>query len=132
MSFVWPGMLALLVVVPAPTSGVLLSIAAEEDETVPVGAPLGVIGDAGEAPESGAAPATEAPAAKPLPRRPRQLLPLLLPHLPRLLQHLRRPSRSRGEGGCSRRKRAPGSQSARLRKHGRARHRDSDRPARAG
>ena len=36
--------------IPAPTSGVLLSIAAEEDETVPVGAPLGVIGDAGEAP----------------------------------------------------------------------------------
>ncbi len=43
--------------IPAPASGVLLSIAAGEDETVAVGAPLGVIGAAGEA------PVTEAPAA---------------------------------------------------------------------
>jgi 2-oxoglutarate dehydrogenase E2 component (dihydrolipoamide succinyltransferase) len=42
--------------IPAPASGVLLSIAAGEDETVPVGAALGVIGAADEAP-SGAAPA---------------------------------------------------------------------------
>ena len=42
--------------IPAPASGVLLSIAAGEDETVAVGAPLGVIGAAGEAP-SGDAPA---------------------------------------------------------------------------
>jgi 2-oxoglutarate dehydrogenase E2 component (dihydrolipoamide succinyltransferase) len=43
--------------IPAPASGVLLSIAAGEDETVAVGAALGVIGAAGEA------PAAEAPAA---------------------------------------------------------------------
>ncbi|HYN57446.1 MAG TPA: 2-oxo acid dehydrogenase subunit E2 [Motilibacterales bacterium] len=53
--------------IPAPTSGVLLSIAAGEDETVPVGAPLGVIGAAGEAPSDGApaAPAAPEPAATP-------------------------------------------------------------------
>ncbi len=62
--------------IPAPASGVLLSIAAGEDETIPVGAPLGVIGAAGEAapgaeaaapsaPEAAAPPAPEAPAAAP-------------------------------------------------------------------
>ena len=62
--------------IPAPASGVLLSIAAGEDETVPVGAPLGVIGAADEAPsgdvpaapaapEAAAPVAPEAPAAPP-------------------------------------------------------------------
>ncbi len=55
--------------IPAPASGVLLSIAAGEDETVPVGAPLGVIGAAGEAPagDAPAAPAAPEVAAPPAP-----------------------------------------------------------------
>ena len=55
--------------IPAPASGVLLSIAAGEDETVPVGAPLGVIGAAGEAPagDAPAAPAAPEAAAPPAP-----------------------------------------------------------------
>ena len=57
--------------IPAPASGVLLSIAAGEDETVPVGAPLGVIGaagdaPAGEAPAAPAAPEAAAPAPAPV------------------------------------------------------------------
>ncbi len=62
--------------IPAPSSGILLSIAAGEDETVAVGAPLGVIGAAGEAP-AGAAPAAPAapeaaapPAPAPVPAPP--------------------------------------------------------------
>jgi pyruvate dehydrogenase E2 component (dihydrolipoyllysine-residue acetyltransferase) len=55
--------------IPSPASGVLLSIAAGEDETVPVGAALGVIGAAGEAPtgEAPAAPAAPEAAAPPAP-----------------------------------------------------------------
>ena len=55
--------------IPAPASGVLLSIAAGEDETVPVGAALGVIGAAGEAPagDAPAAPAAPEAAAPPAP-----------------------------------------------------------------
>jgi pyruvate dehydrogenase E2 component (dihydrolipoamide acetyltransferase) len=54
--------------IPAPASGVLLSIAAGEDETVLVGAPLGVIGAAGEAPAAEAPAAPAAPeAAAPAP-----------------------------------------------------------------
>ncbi|HSO05050.1 MAG TPA: biotin/lipoyl-containing protein, partial [Candidatus Limnocylindrales bacterium] len=49
--------------IPAPASGVLLSIAAGEDETVAVGAPLGVIGAAGEAPSGEAPSAPAAPEA---------------------------------------------------------------------
>ena len=58
--------------IPAPASGVLLSIAAGEDETVPVGAPLGVIGAAGEAPagDAPAAPAAPEAAAAPAPPAP--------------------------------------------------------------
>ncbi len=64
--------------IPAPASGVLLSIAADEDETVAVGAPLGVIGAADEAPEGdarrrrrarGCPGRAAAPAQRP-PRRP--------------------------------------------------------------
>ncbi len=54
--------------IPAPASGVLLSIAAGEDETVAVGAPLGVIGASGEAPTTAAPAAPAAPeAAAPAP-----------------------------------------------------------------
>jgi 2-oxoglutarate dehydrogenase E2 component (dihydrolipoamide succinyltransferase) len=49
--------------IPAPASGVLLSIAAGEDETVLVGAALGVIGAAGEAPTAAAPAAPPAPEA---------------------------------------------------------------------
>ena len=53
--------------IPAPASGVLLSIAAGEDDTVEVGGALGVIGAADEAgtPAAPAAPAAPAPAAAP-------------------------------------------------------------------
>ncbi len=53
--------------IPAPASGVLLSIAAGEDDTVEVGGALGVIGAADEAgaPAEPAAPAAPAPAAAP-------------------------------------------------------------------
>ena len=70
--------------IPAPASGVLLSIAAGEDETVAVGAPLGVIGAAGDAP-SGDAPAAPAAPEAAAPRRPRR------PHPPPC--RLRRPPR---------------------------------------
>src|ERR671911_899911 len=46
--------------IPSPTSGVLLEIKAQEDETVEVGAVLAVIGEPSEADGQGAAP--EAPA----------------------------------------------------------------------
>ena len=49
--------------IPAPASGVLTKIVAHEDDTVPVGGELAIIGDAGEA---AAAPAA-APAAQPEP-----------------------------------------------------------------
>jgi pyruvate dehydrogenase E2 component (dihydrolipoamide acetyltransferase) len=53
--------------IPSPTSGVLLEIKAQEDETVEVGAVLALIGEASEAAgdsgDSDAAPATEAEAA---------------------------------------------------------------------
>ena len=51
--------------IPAPVSGVLLSISAQEDETVLVGAELAVIGAA-----DGAPAATPAPAAAPAPTAP--------------------------------------------------------------
>ena len=47
--------------IPSPTSGVLLEIKAQEDETVAVGAVLAVIGEPNEA-DGGSAPATESPA----------------------------------------------------------------------
>ena len=49
--------------IPAPASGVLIKIVAREDDTVPVGGELAIIGDAGEA---AAAPAA-APVAQPEP-----------------------------------------------------------------
>jgi len=53
--------------IPAPAAGVLIKISVGEDETVAVGAELGVIGDPGEgapaAPEAQAAPAPVAEAA---------------------------------------------------------------------
>ncbi len=48
--------------IPAPASGVLLSISAQEDETVLVGAELAVIGAADSAPAATPAPAPAAPA----------------------------------------------------------------------
>ncbi|TDC47573.1 dihydrolipoamide succinyltransferase, partial [Actinomadura sp. KC345] len=45
--------------IPSPASGVLTSITVAEDETVEVGAELAVIGDEGEAPSGGGAPAAE-------------------------------------------------------------------------
>ena len=48
--------------IPAPASGVLLSISAQEDDTVLVGAELAVIGAAGDAPAAAPAPAAPAPA----------------------------------------------------------------------
>ncbi|WP_433478267.1 2-oxoglutarate dehydrogenase, E2 component, dihydrolipoamide succinyltransferase [Spirillospora sp. CA-142024] len=56
--------------IPSPASGILTSITVAEDETVEVGAELAVIGDEGEAPSGGGAPAAEdareeAPAAPP-------------------------------------------------------------------
>src|SRR6187551_3038423 len=50
--------------VPAPSAGVVSEILVPEGETVPVGARLAVIGDAGAAPAPAAAPA-EAPAPEP-------------------------------------------------------------------
>ena len=51
--------------IPAPASGILLSIAVGEDETVEVGAALAVIGESSEAPAVGAAPVEPAIAAAP-------------------------------------------------------------------
>ena len=50
--------------IPAPASGVLTKIVAHEDDTVPVGGELAVIGEAGEAaaPAAPAAPVEQAPA----------------------------------------------------------------------
>jgi len=61
--------------IPAPASGVLLSITVGEDETVPVGAELGVIGTAGAVPAAAPAPApapvpAQAPAPAPEPVAP--------------------------------------------------------------
>ncbi|ORA79016.1 2-oxoglutarate dehydrogenase, E2 component, dihydrolipoamide succinyltransferase [Mycolicibacter kumamotonensis] len=56
--------------IPAPVSGVLTKIIAEEDATVEVGGELALIGEAGESAgssASAAAPASEAPAAQPAP-----------------------------------------------------------------
>jgi pyruvate dehydrogenase E2 component (dihydrolipoamide acetyltransferase) len=50
--------------IPSPTSGVLLEIKAQEDETVEVGAVLAVIGEPGEA-EGDSAPTSEPPTEEP-------------------------------------------------------------------
>ena len=118
--------------IPSPTSGVLLEIKAQEDETVEVGAVLAVIGDASEA---GGTPVARTPAAG-----------------TRLLQKLRRtsrarkpPSQSRQRSRTSRRPRTPrrlhhqsgGGSGERHRRHpsgpGRERHRRHGEPlAQAG
>ncbi|WP_255950943.1 2-oxoglutarate dehydrogenase, E2 component, dihydrolipoamide succinyltransferase [Streptomyces odontomachi] len=51
--------------IPAPTSGTLLEIVVNEDETAEVGARLAVIGAAGAAPAAAPAPAEPAPAQAP-------------------------------------------------------------------
>ncbi|AKU17181.1 2-oxoglutarate dehydrogenase, E2 component, dihydrolipoamide succinyltransferase [Luteipulveratus mongoliensis] len=59
--------------IPSPVAGTLQEVLVEEDETVPVGADLAVIGDGaasdagGGAPEQAAAPAAEKPAETPAP-----------------------------------------------------------------
>jgi pyruvate dehydrogenase E2 component (dihydrolipoamide acetyltransferase) len=59
--------------IPSPASGILTSITVAEDETVEVGAELAVIGDEGEAPSGGGAPAAEeAPAEAPAQEAPAQ------------------------------------------------------------
>jgi 2-oxoglutarate dehydrogenase E2 component (dihydrolipoamide succinyltransferase) len=73
--------------IPAPASGVLVSIAAQEDDVVAVGAPLGVIGDSADAPAppapapAPAAPAPPAPAPAPAPAASGSETPVLLPAL---------------------------------------------------
>ena len=47
--------------IPSPVAGTLLEISVGEDETIEVGAQLGVIGDASAAPRQAAEPAAEAP-----------------------------------------------------------------------
>ncbi|TDC94865.1 biotin/lipoyl-containing protein, partial [Actinomadura sp. 7K507] len=73
--------------IPSPASGVLTSITVAEDETVEVGAELAVIGDEGEAPSGGGAPAAQdqqeapepqaqaAPAEQPEPQQAQQQEP---------------------------------------------------------
>ncbi len=51
--------------IPSPATGVLLSIAVAEDETVEVGAELAVIGTADAVPAAAPAPPAEAPQAAP-------------------------------------------------------------------
>src|SRR5262245_32975541 len=58
--------------IPSPASGILTSITVAEDETVEVGAELAIIGDEGDAPSGGGAPAAQdaqpaAPQAAPAP-----------------------------------------------------------------
>jgi 2-oxoglutarate dehydrogenase E2 component (dihydrolipoamide succinyltransferase) len=53
--------------IPSPAAGVLLAITVAEDETVEVGAQLGVIGEPGAAPAPAAAAPTPPPAAAPTP-----------------------------------------------------------------
>ncbi|GGT93031.1 2-oxoglutarate dehydrogenase, E2 component, dihydrolipoamide succinyltransferase [Actinomadura livida] len=62
--------------IPSPASGILTSITVAEDETVEVGAELAVIGDEGDAPAGGGAPAAqeEAPAQEAAPE-PQQQAP---------------------------------------------------------
>ena len=54
--------------IPSPVAGTLVSITAEEDDTVAVGGELAKIGDAGAAPEADSAPTPE-PESKPEPKR---------------------------------------------------------------
>jgi 2-oxoglutarate dehydrogenase E2 component (dihydrolipoamide succinyltransferase) len=59
--------------IPSPAGGTLLEISVNQDETVPVGAQLAVIGTAGAAPapaQAAPAPAPAAPAPSPAPQAP--------------------------------------------------------------
>ncbi|MEU5989552.1 2-oxoglutarate dehydrogenase, E2 component, dihydrolipoamide succinyltransferase [Spirillospora sp. NPDC047418] len=56
--------------IPSPASGILTSITVAEDETVEVGAELAVIGDEGDAPAGGGAPAAAEQQAPPAPQAP--------------------------------------------------------------
>jgi len=77
--------------IPAPASGVLVSIAAQEDDVVAVGAALGVIGDSADAavappapapaPPAPAAPAPPPPPAQAAPAASGSETPVLLPAL---------------------------------------------------
>ncbi|HET6759452.1 MAG TPA: 2-oxoglutarate dehydrogenase, E2 component, dihydrolipoamide succinyltransferase [Propionibacteriaceae bacterium] len=58
--------------IPSPTTGKLLEIRVQEDETVSVGAVLAVIGEAGAAPPAPEAPAETAPEAAPQPEPQRE------------------------------------------------------------
>jgi pyruvate dehydrogenase E2 component (dihydrolipoamide acetyltransferase) len=56
--------------IPAPATGVLLAINVGEDETVPVGTELAVIGAAGASPSAAQAPASSAPTPAPVQAAP--------------------------------------------------------------
>ena len=87
--------------IPSPVAGTLQEILAQEDDTVPVGADLAVIGDGERArPPVATPPAAEAPRRSP--RRPRSR------RQPRRPRH-RAPSRSRQAARASPRPRRPSS-----------------------
>ncbi|WP_433873619.1 biotin/lipoyl-containing protein [Saccharopolyspora sp. CA-218241] len=89
--------------IPSPVAGTLLEIAAEEDDTVEVGAKLAVIGEQGAA-----APAQQAPSRSSPRRRSRRLprsRPRSRPRPPRLRRH--RPPRPRRSRSPSRWPRRP-------------------------
>ena len=65
--------------IPAPASGVLLSIDADEDAVVEVGGTLGVIGESADAAPAAAAPAPTAPAAQATPEPPAETPPTPAP-----------------------------------------------------
>ncbi|WP_347350075.1 2-oxoglutarate dehydrogenase, E2 component, dihydrolipoamide succinyltransferase [Intrasporangium sp.] len=56
--------------IPSPIGGTLQEILVREDETVPVGADLAVIGEGAVAPAAGGAPVQAAPAPEPVPVEP--------------------------------------------------------------
>ena len=126
--------------IPSPVAGVLLEIKVAEDETVPVGADLAVIGAAGGArpPRSDAGPRTRRPRPRRRPRRPAAASPRP-PHRrpPRRRRPHRHPPRPRRRrpparrlgrrptGGDARRLRDPAGPQARRR--ARRRPGDADR-----
>ena len=65
--------------IPAPASGVLLSIDADEDAVVEVGGTLGVIGESADAAPAAAAPTPTAPAAQATPEPPAETPPTPAP-----------------------------------------------------
>ena len=77
--------------IPSPVAGTLLEITVGEDQTIEVGAQLGVIGDAGAAPAAAPEPAARSPRPHRRRRRPR-LRPLRPRRQPRH-RPLRRPKR---------------------------------------